>query len=115
MPPAEQTGRQPDPAIRQRWQQRLQRIQRSGLTVTAFCAREGVSTASFYTWRRRLQREPDPPVTDKPRIVPVRLVAPATAPLVELLLPSGCVLRLPPECDLAWLRQLLPMLGIAPC
>jgi len=32
-----------------------------------------------------------------------------------LLLPSGVVLRLSPDTDLAWLRQLLPVLGVAPC
>jgi hypothetical protein len=25
------------------------------------------------------------------------------------------VLRLSPNCDVAWLRQLLPLLGVAPC
>jgi hypothetical protein len=30
------------------------RFARSGLTVARFCEQEGVSTASFYGWRRRL-------------------------------------------------------------
>jgi hypothetical protein len=115
MPPAAQTGRRADPATRQRWHERLERFRQSDLTVSAFCESEGMSTASFYTWRRRLQREPDPAAADKPRLVPVRLVAPAAASPVELLLPSGVVVRLSPDCDLAWLRQLLPLLGIASC
>ncbi|MEX0586557.1 MAG: transposase [Pirellulales bacterium] len=36
------------------WQVRLRRYERSGLTVAEFCGREGISTASFYQWRRRL-------------------------------------------------------------
>jgi hypothetical protein len=32
-----------------------------------------------------------------------------------LLLPSGLLLRLAPGVDLAWLRQLLGLLGDAPC
>ena len=41
------------------WQERIRRFRRSGQTVAGFCAAEGVSTASFYQWRRRLaQRRP---------------------------------------------------------
>ena len=39
---------------RARWQALLGRAARSGLSVAEFCRREGVSTASFYTWRKRL-------------------------------------------------------------
>src|SRR5215475_10864190 len=113
--PSSRPGRRPDPASNQRWQQRLRRFRDSGLTVTAFCDREGISAASFYAWRRRLQAGPTPPPDDAPRLVPVRLVTPPASAPVELLLPSGCVLRLSPDCDLAWLRQLLPVLGVAPC
>jgi hypothetical protein len=49
------------------------------------------------------------------RLVPVRLITSPTSTPVELILPSGAVLRLAPDCDLAWLRQLLPLLGFAPC
>jgi transposase len=112
---ASQPGRRPDPAIRQRWQQRLQRFHRSGLSVPDFCEREGISTGSFYTWRRRLQADPAPAAADAPRLVPVRLVTPPASVPVELLLPSGLVLRLSPDTDIDWLRQLLPLLGVAPC
>src|SRR5262245_15657097 len=109
------TGRRPDPANYQRWQQRLDRFRRGGLTVPAFCKREGVSTASFYAWRRRIGHDPAPPVSDTPCLVPVRLGAPPASAPVELLLPSGLVLRLPSEVELDWLRQLLGLLGVAPC
>jgi transposase len=115
MPSAPQPGRRPDPATRQRWQQRLQRFRQSGLSVADFCAQEHVSPASFYAWRRRLQHGPAPTHTDAPRFVPVRLVATPTGAPLELVLPSGCILRLAPDCDLAWLRQLLPLLGVVPC
>src|SRR5690349_3074164 len=108
-------GRRPDPATRQRWQQRLERFRRSGLTVPAFCDREGISAASFYAWRRRLRDDPNPPATESPRVVPVRLAPPPAGAPVEVLLPSGTVLRLSSDCDLAWLRQVLPLLGVAPC
>lgn len=39
------------------WRDLLRRQADSGMTVVAFCEREGVSTASFYNWRRRLAEE----------------------------------------------------------
>jgi hypothetical protein len=108
-------GRRADPATRRLWQQRLGRFRHSGLTVAAFCDREGISLASFYAWRRRLQADMAPDALVEPRLVPVRLVPPPPSAPVELLLPSGCVLRLSPDTDLIWLRQLLPLLGVVPC
>jgi len=102
-------------AARQLWVERLARFSASGLRPAEFCAREGVSPASFYAWKRRLHDGAAPAHPDAPRLVPVHVVpAPASAP-VELVLPSGCLLRLSPDCDLGWLRQLLPLLGVAPC
>jgi hypothetical protein len=115
MPPASRPGRRPDPAAHHLWQQRLERFRNSGLTVPAFCDREGISPASFYAWRRRLRHYTTPPAADVPRLLPVHLVTPPAGTPVELLLPSGVVLRLSPDTDLAWLRQLLPLLGVAPC
>jgi hypothetical protein len=40
-----------------RWRRIIEQHQRSGLTVTAFCRRVGVSQASFYGWRRKLRDE----------------------------------------------------------
>jgi transposase len=99
-----------DPATRQLWQQRLGRFTRSGLTVAAFCAREGISSASFYAWKRRLTNG-----TPDTRFVPVRLVSPPAAAPIELLLPSGCVLRLSPGFDPTWVRQVLDLLGVPRC
>src|SRR5262245_51516613 len=113
MPVSSRPGRRPDPATRPLWQQRLERFRRSGLTVADFCQREHISVASFYAWKRRLATDPAP--EPAPRFVPVRVVTPPASAPVELLLPSGLVLRLAPGVDLAWLRQLLGLLGEAPC
>lgn len=40
---------------RARWRERLTDQARSGLGVTAFCAKEGLSTKTFYGWRARLR------------------------------------------------------------
>jgi hypothetical protein len=44
----------------------------------------------------------------------VRLVPPSGSAPVELLFPFGLVLRLAPDINPDWLRQLLGLLGVAP-
>ena len=99
---------------REVWVERLARFPNSGLTPAQFCAVEAISLPSFYAWRRRLAADAaDAAVDPQPRLLPVRL-QPA-APAVELVLPTGAVLRLPHGCDLAWVRSLVATLGGASC
>jgi transposase len=107
-------------AVRQAWVQRLGRFATAGLRPAQFCAAEGVSLPSFYSWKRRLAAEALGPGTEQaagpdtgPRLLPVRLGLPGAA--VELLLPSGAVLRVGPGCDPAFVRSLAEALGGAPC
>ena|SRR5262245_37447524 len=107
-------------ATRELWQDRLARFPSSGLTVAQFCALEAVSVPSFYSWRRRLAAQtsgaaaPHHPDGDpRPRLLPVRLASAPAA--VELVLPSGAVLRVPPGSDLALVRALVEALGDPPC
>jgi hypothetical protein len=58
---------------RAQWVARLSRFEKDSRTVAAFCATEGVSTWSFYTWRKRLAAASG---AERPR----RAVATATAP-----------------------------------
>ena len=39
---------------RAQWQLLIERAERSPRSVAAFCQAEGVSTASFYAWRKRI-------------------------------------------------------------
>ena len=48
-------SRPSDPKKLAVWRERFERFSSSGLAVGRFCAREGVSTASFYTWRKKLR------------------------------------------------------------
>lgn len=106
-------------ATRQLWMDRLTRFPASGLTGAQFCAIEAVSLHSFYFWKRRLAAEvqsatpQDASGERGPRLLPVRL-QPA-APAVELVLANGTVLRLPPGCDLTWVRSLVAVLGEPSC
>jgi hypothetical protein len=42
------------------WTDRLRRYQQSGLSVAQFCDQEGVSTPSFYQWKKRLAQASAP-------------------------------------------------------
>jgi hypothetical protein len=110
-PQSSRPGRRPDPALHTLWQQRLLRFERAGLSVSAFCDQEGISTPSFYAWRRRLRIDP-PIAMDTPRFLPVQVLS---SPSVELVLPCGAVLRLTVGCDLAFVRSLVDSLGGTPC
>ena len=100
-------------AARLTWVERLARFGAAEQTVAQFCAAEGVSVAAFYLWKRRLAAAAPRVPGDAPRLLPVRLAAQSAA--VELVLPSGAVLRLGPGCDLAFVRDLLTALGGASC
>src|SRR5437868_8905107 len=92
------------------WAERLARFAQSGLSPTQFCAKEGLALPSFYAWRRRLTADVTEPADADPgpRLLPVRLTLQAA---VELVLPGGALLRLPPGCDLAFVRALVEALA----
>ena len=49
------------------WQTLLERLDRSGLSVAAFCRREGLCSASLYRWRRQLSAWPGAGTRDEDR------------------------------------------------
>ncbi len=61
--------RTPDPELRRRWRELLATFDSQRETVGKFCHRNGISTASFYHWRKRLA-EPQ----SAPAIIPVEIV-----------------------------------------
>ncbi len=89
-------GRRANPEVARRWRERMARQAEGGLSVAEFCDAEGVTTASFYRWRRRLSgRKGSPSAAAK--FVAVQM-APAT-PGVQIELPSGAVVSLPAEAS----------------
>ena len=108
-----------------RWRERLDRWQRSGLTITEFCRRERVSPPSFFSWRKRLAAESDSTPLGRsrngPRFIPVEVVdgplmTPASAPrlgvgsmgpAVEVVLPGGVTVKVGTHVDEQHLRQIL--------
>lgn len=77
------------------WRGRLAQFERSQLSIVQFCREEGVSVASFYQWRKKLQQEPGPAV-DMNNVAaefkPVRVVG---SPSIAVRLPGGTQLEVP--------------------
>jgi hypothetical protein len=102
-------GRARDERKERHWRRWLDQWRASGLSVRAFCARHGLATASFYAWRRVLQRR----AAEQPAFLPVQVVAdntPAQASGLEVVLGDGRTVRVSPGFDAATLRRLLAVL-----
>ena len=89
-----------------RWAELIREQAQSGLSVTAFCRKHGVSDQSLYNWRRKLGA--DEPV--RFTLVESNGSAKTEAVPVELVLISGERLLIPPGTDPATLRSLLSVL-----
>lgn len=114
-------ARPKDPDLESAWRQRLQRHSTSGLSISAFCAREGVSCSSFQSWKRRLAARSLPAhLRLTPLFVPLQLdphpLEGGQAPFqgVELELPHRVRLRFdsPPEPE--WLGRVVAALAGLP-
>jgi len=102
-------GRVASEALALTWERRISRQRRSQLSVAEFCSQEGVSSKSFYVWRKRLREEEAGPTglttgaADPRSGCPAsKLFLPVTLPLasvpafgLRIELPSGAVLTLP--------------------
>jgi transposase-like protein len=110
------------------WRQRLQQQADSGLTIAAFCDQHHIRPGSFYQWKRKLNSQPSAPqapavsAATRPTPLPGTHEAPflqlAAAPSatssqwIELLLPSGAIVRLPAQ-NLAALEAVLRSLALS--
>jgi hypothetical protein len=120
-----------DPAKERRWRRMVRRWEKSGLSVREFCDWQALSEASFYAWRRELavrDREApsrrENPVNDLtsnfPQFLPVQVVAESALDsgvgrCLEVQLPTGVRLQVPPGFDRQTLCDTLAALGSAPC
>jgi len=105
-------GRAANEGLAWAWERRISRQRRSQVSIAEFCSQEGVSSASFYAWRRRL-RGADSAGPQASLFVPVELPPPAIAAGgVRMELPGGAVLSLPADAALelvtAAIRAVLP-------
>src|SRR6516225_5036486 len=108
------------------WRLQIQRQQEGSLTVAEFCRRLGVSTVTFYAWRRRLREAPPavPLVPERPSarplpeangpstpaFLPVSILDAGAAQL-EIELANACVVRLKGAVDPELLRVAIHAAG----
>ena len=111
MPPLNRRARKPEPF----WLDLITRWNNSGQSVAAFCAARGVSQASFYAWRKRLIARGKAPIASAP--LPPSFAAVRVVPgiPVEVVLPTGVVVRVPAGSDPAAVARLVAALGGEPC
>jgi len=78
------------------WQRRMVRFRKARRSVAEFCREEGISTPSFYQWRKRLAEPTQPRKGNAAELshgfTPVRLV---TTTGVAVHLPGGTQLHVP--------------------
>ena len=98
------------------WRLRLSRQAHSGLSIAAFCRREGVSTPSFYAWKRRLAppsatTPPHPPLFLPLRLDPTPTTTTSPELAFEIELPHHIRLRCANPPDPLWLGRLVAALA----
>ena len=108
------------------WRRQIQRQQEGSLTVAEFCRRLGVSTVSFYAWKRRFREAPtasprvparpsarpmpEPNDASTPAFLPVSILDAGAAQL-EIELANACVVRLKGAVDPELLRVAIHAAG----
>ena len=86
-------GRGDDTARARVWRERFLRFADGGMTIAVFCVAEGVSTASFYAWRRKLAMRHQTSRKKKPSAFEPLTIA--AAAMVVIRLPGGASIEVP--------------------
>jgi transposase-like protein len=108
------------------WRRQIQRQQDGSLSVAEFCRRLGVSTATFYTWKRRFREAPPASLLSSerhtakpstanggpaPAFLPVSVLDAGPNGQLEIALANACVVRLTGRIDPALLRVAIRAAG----
>ena len=125
-------GKRRDPAREKLWRRTIREQERSGLAVRAFCQSEGLKDWTFRWWRQELARrdrqtsaasrgeQEGEPTESAPAFLSVRVtdleaISPRHASPIEILLPTGSIVRVPSGFDPSTLGQVLAVLEGRPC
>jgi transposase len=127
-------GRRCDPAKEILWREILKRQRDSGLSVRAFCNREGLKAFNFFRWRGELSRRDRETISAIPNrsagesnappaspvFLPVRVIddrGERARPImpIEILMPDGPIVRVPVGFDPRTLGDVLTVLEGRSC
>jgi hypothetical protein len=101
------------------WRGLVQKFDLSGLSVSRFCAVEGLNESNFYSWRKVIKQRDKEQVSavldDKPEVrnslfVPLR-VQNVESQVLEIELPGGALVKVTGQTNLALLSAVLRFLG----
>jgi Transposase len=113
---------------REWWRGQLTRQQSANVSVAEFCRQLGVSVATFYYWKRRVDEVP-PTATGQasteqpsrsrngsagattPNFVPVSILEPTAGTQLEVELTNACVVRLKGVIDPSLLQAAITAAG----
>lgn len=84
----------------------IEKQARSGLSIRAFCAQQGLRDAAFYAWRKQLRAAPPARFA----LVETGLGRPSAAPVVEVVLKGGERLLVGAGADAATIGAVLAAL-----
>ena len=129
---AKRGGKRRDPAREKLWRRTIREQQRSGLSVRDFCRRAGLKDGAFRWWRQELARRDretsaasrgehqDESTESAPAFLSVRVtdleaISPRQASPIEILLPTGPIVRVPSGFDPSTLGRVLAVLEGRPC
>ncbi|HYM85649.1 MAG TPA: hypothetical protein VET30_02825 [Pseudoxanthomonas sp.] len=90
------------------WRRHLEAWHQSDLTQDAYCASHGLSTKTFYRWRRK-EKESVAAAKSSLTLVPVSLGTPTPGSVVRLHSPGGWKIELA-DGSIPWLPDLLRQL-----
>lgn len=98
------------------WRLVVQMQEESGLSVRKFCEREGLGQASFFGWRRKFRAEDGERCGgsehggESVRLAPVKLLDEKGPAAVEVVSPSGLILRVGDEAKTENVRRVLQLM-----
>ena len=98
------------------WRMAVQMQKESGLSVRRFCEREGLGEASLFAWRRKFRAEETEAGdgsehgAESVRLAPVKLLEDQGSVAVEIVSPSGLILRVGDEASTENVRRVLQLM-----
>jgi hypothetical protein len=113
--------------VEDRWRQRIEEQQASGLSVEEFCRRESINRGRFYLWRRRMasaaregfvavnvassvscdEVEAEPFRVKRSAVIAAKIDRPTSFPAIEVHLVNGRTLLVPWNFDRDHLVKLI--------